>query len=79
MANAGMRGRPVVRLVLSAQERSYLKRQFVVTGLPNRCLSGAASFCDARTAWRAGIAARVFLTRRVPADLERSMTIRLQP
>src|SRR5712672_4434189 len=27
MANAGMRGRPVARLVLSAQERSYLERQ----------------------------------------------------
>ena len=42
-----------MRLVLSAQERSYLKRQFVVTGLPHRCLSGAASFCDARTVCRA--------------------------
>src|SRR3981081_1841597 len=27
MANAGMRGRPVARLVLSAQERTYLERQ----------------------------------------------------
>ena len=27
MANAGMRGRPVAGLVLSAQERSYLERQ----------------------------------------------------
>jgi transposase len=27
--------------------------KFVVTGLPDRCLSGAASFCDARTVCRA--------------------------
>jgi transposase len=41
MANAGMRGRPVVRLVLSAQERSYLERQVrrhrVARSLSERC------------------------------------------
>jgi DNA-binding CsgD family transcriptional regulator len=41
MANAGMRGRPVARLVLSAQERSYLERQVrrhrVARSLSERC------------------------------------------
>src|SRR4029434_6576349 len=41
MANAGMRGRPVVRLVLSAQERSYLERQVrryrVARSMSERC------------------------------------------
>ena len=41
MANAGMRGRPVVRSVLSAQERSYLERQVrrhrVARSLSERC------------------------------------------
>ena len=53
MANAGMRGRSVVRLVLSAQERSYLERQVRRHRVADRCLSGAASFCDARTVCRA--------------------------
>ena len=44
MANARVRGRPIARLVLSAQERAYLERQFVVTVLPGRYLSDAASF-----------------------------------
>ena len=41
MANAGMRGRPIVPLVLSAQERSYLERQVrrhrVARSLSERC------------------------------------------
>src|SRR5260370_35050471 len=41
MANAGMRGRPFVRLVLSAEERSYLARQVrrhrVARSLSERC------------------------------------------
>src|SRR5258705_6388905 len=41
MANAGMRGRPVARLVLSAQERLYLERQVrrhrVARSLSERC------------------------------------------
>jgi hypothetical protein len=48
MANAGVRGRPIAPLVLSAQERAHL-----VTVLAGRCLSDAASFCDVGTAWRA--------------------------
>ena len=53
MANAGRRGRPIAPLVLSAQERAYLERKFVVTALPDRYLNDAASFCDVRTAYRA--------------------------
>ena len=52
MVNAGVRGRPIVPLVLSAQERSYWRGKFVVTVSPGRYLSGAVSFCDVRTAWR---------------------------
>src|SRR5712675_235185 len=41
MANAGVRGRPIVPLVLSAQERSYLERQVrrhrVARSLSERC------------------------------------------
>src|SRR5882757_10811766 len=41
MANAGVRGRPIVPLVLSAQERSYLERQVrrhrVPRSLSERC------------------------------------------
>jgi DNA-binding CsgD family transcriptional regulator len=39
MANAGMRGRPVARLLLSAQERSYLefRRHRVARSLSERC------------------------------------------
>ena len=41
MANAGMRGRPIAPLVLSAQERSYLERQVrrhrVARSLSERC------------------------------------------
>jgi hypothetical protein len=55
MTKAGMRGRPIARLVLSGEERSYLRGKFVVTELPDRCLSGAASFCDARMACRASM------------------------
>jgi hypothetical protein len=47
-----LRGRPIARLVLSAQEWRIWKGRFVVTVLPGRYLSDAASFCDARTAWR---------------------------
>ncbi len=45
MANARVRGRPIARLVLSAQERAYLERQVRrPTVLPGRYLSDAASF-----------------------------------
>jgi DNA-binding NarL/FixJ family response regulator len=41
MANAGVRGRPIVPLVLSAQERLYLERQVrrhrVARSLSERC------------------------------------------
>ena len=41
MANAGVRGRPTARLVLSAQERAYLERQVrrhrVARSLSERC------------------------------------------
>ena len=41
MANAGMRGRPIAPLVLSAQERAYLERQVrrhrVARSLSERC------------------------------------------
>src|ERR1044071_6525310 len=41
MANAGMRGRPIAPLVLSAQEQSYLERQVrrhrVAQSLSDRC------------------------------------------
>jgi hypothetical protein len=41
MANAGVRGRPIAPLVLSAQERGYLERQVrrhrVARSLPERC------------------------------------------
>src|SRR6187455_125700 len=41
MANAGMRGRPIAPLVLSASERSYLERQVrrhrVARSLSERC------------------------------------------
>jgi hypothetical protein len=53
MANACARGRPIAPLVLSAQERTYLERQVRRHRVPGRYLSDAASFCDARTAWRA--------------------------
>lgn len=44
MANACARGRPITSLVLSAQKRTYWRGRFVVTGLPCRYLSDAASF-----------------------------------
>ncbi len=41
MANAGVRGRPIAPLVLSAQERAYLERQVrrhrVARSLSERC------------------------------------------
>ena len=41
MANAGVRGRPIEPLVLSAQERTYLERQVrryrVARSLSERC------------------------------------------
>jgi hypothetical protein len=53
MANAGVRGPPIERLVLTTRERGIWRGKFVVTVLPGRYLSDAASFCDVRTAWRA--------------------------
>ena len=56
MANAGMRGRPIVPLVLSAAGTIVFgKAGSSITGLPARCLSGAASFCDVQTAYRVSL------------------------
>ena len=52
MANAGVRGRPIAPLVLSAQDGRIWRGKFVVAVLPGRYLSVAASFCDVQTAWR---------------------------
>ena len=53
MAKAGVRGRPIAPLVLSARERDYLERQVRRRRVAGRYLSDAASFCDVRTAWQA--------------------------
>ena len=98
MAKSGMRGRPIVRLVLSTQERAYLERQIrrhrVALSLSERCriilrcADGLASKDVAAELdlhehtvgrWRRRFLKMVFLTRPAPADLERSMTIRLRP
>jgi hypothetical protein len=56
VANAGVRGRPIEPLVLSAQEeRTYPERQSVVTVLRDRYPSGAARSCDVRTACQANL------------------------
>ena len=53
MANAGVRGRPIKPLVLSAQERAYLERQVrrrrVARSLSERC----RVILRVRMAWRA--------------------------
>jgi hypothetical protein len=42
MANAGVRGPPIERLVLTTRERGIWRGKFVVTVLPGRYLSDAA-------------------------------------
>jgi len=67
MANAHVRGRPIARLVLSAQERAYLERQVRrPTVLPGRYLSDAAELSERhlRQGWlrriRASTGGKVF-------------------
>jgi hypothetical protein len=50
MAKAGVRGRPIAPLVLSARERDYLERQVRRRRVAGRYLSDAASFCDVQGA-----------------------------
>jgi hypothetical protein len=50
VANAGVRGRPIAPLVLSAQERSYLERQVRRHHVARSLSSGAARSSVVRVA-----------------------------
>ncbi len=89
MANAGVRGRPIAPLVLSAQERAYLERQVrrhrVARSLSERCraiLRCADGLPSKSVAAELGIHEIVVmacLTKPALAALAPSTTIRLRP
>lgn len=53
MANAGVKARPIARLVLRPQREHTPRGKFVVIVLPGRYLSDGARSCDVRMAWQA--------------------------
>ena len=55
MANAGVRGRPIEPLVLSAQSGRTWRDKSVVIVLPGRYLSDAARSCDVRMVCQASL------------------------
>ena len=62
-------GRPVAALVLSAEERAYLERQFAVIGWHARCQSAAVSSCAAQMGLRAKLLAKLARSNVEAADM----------